>query len=176
MSPDQHPAPQQDPSAHVDPAGAAASHDPFDDDDARNGFPAADRREPGHPSDAGPPRTGFEPVDGVLDRESEIARLSVTHRAEAFSALHAELERILAHDPATLPARLTGSVAGRSAPGPGDASSAPGSTRPASESDAAPRGVNGSVNPTGPTGPADTPSAVPGTARPETWSAEDGTR
>lgn len=174
MSPDQHPAPQQDPSAHVDPAGAAASHDPFADDDARNGFPAADRREPGHPS--GPPRTGFEPVDGVLGRESEIARLPVTHRAEAFSALHAELERILAQDPTTLPAGLTGSVAGRSAPGPGDASSAPGSTRPTSESDAAPRGESGPVDATGPTAPADGPSAPRGPARPETWSAEDGTR
>jgi len=161
VSPDQHPAPQHDPSAHVDPAGAAASHDPFADDDARNGFPAADRREP---------------VDGVLGRESEIARLPVTHRAEAFSALHAELERILAQDPATLPAALTGSVAGRSAPGPGDASSAPGSPRPASESDAAPRGESGPVDATGPTAPADTPSAVPGTARPETGLAEDGTR
>ncbi|MDO4919874.1 hypothetical protein [Kocuria sp.] len=52
------------------------------------------------------PRTGLDPVDRVLAREADIARLPVTERAAAYEELHAELERILSEDPGKLPQGL----------------------------------------------------------------------
>ncbi|MFK4337186.1 hypothetical protein ABH921_002170 [Kocuria sp. MT07] len=104
------------------------------------------------------PRTGFGPVDAVLAREPQISRMPVAQRAAVFAELHTELERILAQDPASLPAGLV-------PPGPPrPGSQSPGS--PASESQSPALQSPRSQSPASPSSVAGVPGRAPGQNHP----------
>ena len=88
--------------------------------------------EEGTPSLDGAAPTGLDAVDRVLARAAGIEELPVTQRAEAFAELHGELERILAQDPASLPAGLAPGAPGPSAGSgaAGEATAGPGAPAP----------------------------------------------